>query len=440
MRTFWISLFDRDGPEYGEFVGLANYATIFTDRLMREAFRNNIFLWILFGVPLTVGFGLIIADAGGSQQVRAHCQGADLLAHGDFVCRRRRDLELHLCGAPADAPQIGLLNAIVVALGGTPRAWPAYTAISPWNNLFLVIIVAWLQTGFAMVLFSAALKGIPDEILEAARVDGANEIQVFFRIMIPTIRGTIITVTTTIVIFTLKIFDVVWVMTGGQFGTDVIATQFYRQSFIARNAGYGSAIAIVLLIAVIPVMIYNSAPVQRTGGLLVAGGSRQKWTGLLLVNGTLLILVLLWTIPTMGLFISSWRTRIDIQTLRMVDGLPPSRMADGRRARPQGAGAGFHSRHGGGGRDRHVRGTARRRGNAGRQACAVGGQPAHRSHRSAGPGVDDEPGISRRRTTNRCLMGKDFEYQRPDGTVEVIPGDNFWGAILNSIAVAIPPP
>ncbi len=139
----------------------------------------------------------------------------------------------------------------------SPQAWTAYTDISPFNNLFLVIIVVWLQAGYAMVLFSAALKGIPEEILEAARVDGANEIEVFFRIMIPYIMGTIITVTTTVVIFTLKIFDVVWVMTGGQFGTDVIATQFYRQSFIARNAGYGSAIAFVLLIAVIPVMVYN---------------------------------------------------------------------------------------------------------------------------------------------------------------------------------------
>ncbi len=100
-------------------------------------------------------------------------------------------------------------------------------------------------------------SGVPVEILEAARADGASEIEVFFKIMIPTILGTIITVTTTVVIFTLKIFDVVWVMTGGQFGTGVIATQFYRQSFIARNAGLGAAIAIVLLIAVIPVMIYN---------------------------------------------------------------------------------------------------------------------------------------------------------------------------------------
>ena len=256
-RSFYISLFDRDGPGTGQFIGLANYATVFTDRLMLQAFRNNIFLWIIFSVPLTVGFGLLIATLADRSRFERVAKafvfmpmaisfvGAGVIWNFIYVVR------------PAGSEQIGLLNAIVTALGGTPRAWPAYTAIAPWNNLFLVVIVAWLQAGYAMVLFSAALKGIPEEILEAARVDGANEFEVFFKIMVPTIRGTIITVTTTIVIFTLKIFDVVWVMTGGQFGTDVIATQFYRQSFIARNAGLGAAIAIVLLIAVIPVMIYN---------------------------------------------------------------------------------------------------------------------------------------------------------------------------------------
>lgn len=256
-RTFWISLYDRNGPQFGEFVGLANYATVFTDRLMREAFRNNIFLWIIFGVPLTVGFGLLIATLADRSKYERVAKALIFLPMAISFVGASVIWNFIYEVRPPDAPQIGLLNAFVVGLGGTPRAWPAYTAISPWNNLFLVVIVAWLQTGFAMVLFSAALKGIPDEILEAARVDGANELAVFFRIMIPTIWGTIITVTTTIVIFTLKIFDVVWVMTGGQFGTDVIATQFYRQSFIARNAGYGSAIAIVLLLAVIPVMIYN---------------------------------------------------------------------------------------------------------------------------------------------------------------------------------------
>ncbi|MBN1993714.1 MAG: ABC transporter permease subunit [Anaerolineae bacterium] len=256
-RTFWISLWDRDGPQVGQFVGMANYVSIFTDRMMREAFRNNIFFWMLIATPLTIILGLLVA-------VLADRSKAERL----FKSLIFLPMAISFVGAgviwnfiyevkPADAPQIGLLNAIVVGLGGQPQAWPAFTAIAPWNNLFLVIIVAWLQTGYAMVLFSAALKGIPEEIIEASRVDGATEIQLFFRIMIPYISGTIITVTTTVVIFTLKIFDVVWVMTGGQFGTDVIATQFYRQSFIARNAGFGSAIAMILLIAVIPVMIYN---------------------------------------------------------------------------------------------------------------------------------------------------------------------------------------
>jgi alpha-glucoside transport system permease protein len=284
VRTFWISLFGRDGPPPAplssllsdpssyfaavsvQFVGLGNYIAIFTDRLMREAFRNNIFFWILFGVPLTVGFGLLVAVLADRSKWERTAKALIFLPMAisfvgagiiwNFVYEVR----------PEGTPQIGLLNAIVVALGGTPQAWPAYTDISPFNNLFLVVIVVWLQAGFAMVLFSAAIKGISEEVLEASRVDGANEFQVFFRIIVPQISGTILTVTTTIVIFTLKIFDVVWVMTGGQFGTEVIATQFYRQSFIARNAGYGSAIAIILLVAVIPVMIYNLRQLREQRG------------------------------------------------------------------------------------------------------------------------------------------------------------------------------
>lgn len=257
VRTFWISLFDRDGPQFGTFVGLANYAAVFSDRLMREAFRNNIFFWILVATPLTIIFGLLVAVLADRSRFERVSKSLIFLPMAISFVGAGVIWNFMYEVKPADAPQIGLLNAIVVGLGGQPQAWTAYTAISPWNNIFLVVIVVWLQAGFAMVLFSAALKGIPEEILEAARVDGANEFQVFFGIMVPYIRGTIITVTTTVVIFTLKIFDVVWVMTGGQFGTDVIATQFYRQSFIARNAGFGSAIAFILLIAVIPVMIYN---------------------------------------------------------------------------------------------------------------------------------------------------------------------------------------
>lgn len=266
LRTFWISLFDRDGPPEGlslfqqltsdAFVGFSNYKAVFTESLMLEAFRNNI-MWIIFGSTFSVVFGLLIAVLADRSRFEKAAKSLIFLPMAisfvgasiiwNFIYEYR----------PAGQPQIGLLNSIVTSFNGTPQAWPQWVDISPWNNLFLIVIVVWLQAGYSMVLFSAALKGIPDELLEASRIDGATEVQIFFRIMIPYIRGTIISVWTTVIIFTLKIFDVVWVMTGGQFGTHVIATQFYRQSFTNRNSGFGSAIAIVLLIAVIPVMYYN---------------------------------------------------------------------------------------------------------------------------------------------------------------------------------------
>jgi alpha-glucoside transport system permease protein len=121
----------------------------------------------------------------------------------------------------------------------------------------LIAILVWLQTGYAMVLLSAALKGVPEELLEAARIDGASEIQAFFKIIIPYIQGTIVTVATTILIATLKIFDIVFVMTNGLFATEVMASQQYKQMFKFQDFGRGSAVAVVLLIAVAPVMLYN---------------------------------------------------------------------------------------------------------------------------------------------------------------------------------------
>lgn len=275
VRTLYISLFGRNGPpalpvtmaitnpgEYfsamsAQFVGLSNYVAVFTDRLMLEALRNNILFWIGIATPLTVIAGLLIAVLADRSKFERTAKSLVFMPMAISFVGASVIWNFIYEVAPPDRPQIGLLNAIMVGLGGQPHGWTNYTAIAPWNNLFLVIIVVWLQAGYAMVLFSAAIKSIPEEIIEAARMDGATEIQVFFRIMIPYILGTIITVTTTIIIFTLKIFDVVWVMTGGQYGTDVIATQFYRQSFINRNSGFGSAIAIALLLAVVPVMIYN---------------------------------------------------------------------------------------------------------------------------------------------------------------------------------------
>jgi len=250
LRTFWISLQDNNGSQ---FVGLSNYLAVFTNRNMFTAFRNNI-LWILFGASSSVIIGLLVA-------VLADRSRFERLAKSLIFM----PMAISMVGAGVIwnmlyevNPDVGLLNAIYTGLTGNPAiAWKAAATIAPWNNLFLIAVMVWLQTGFAMVLFSAALKGIPSEIVEAGRMDGATEIQVFFRIMIPYITGTIITVSTTIIIFSLKIFDVVQVMTGGQFGTQVIATQFYREYFTNQNAGSGSAIAIVLLLTVVPVMIYN---------------------------------------------------------------------------------------------------------------------------------------------------------------------------------------
>jgi alpha-glucoside transport system permease protein len=221
-------------------------------------------MWIIFGSTFSVALGLLVAVLADRSKFERVAKSLIFLPMAISFVGASVIWNFIYEVRPIDQPQIGLLNAITVALGGLPHAWDKWVAIAPWNNLFLILIVIWLQAGYSMVLFSAALKGIPEEIIEAARVDSATEIQIFFRIMIPYIMGTIITVWTTVIIFTLKIFDVVWVMTGGQFGTHVIATQFYRQSFTARNSGIGSAIAIVLLITVVPVMIYNLRQFKQT--------------------------------------------------------------------------------------------------------------------------------------------------------------------------------
>lgn len=250
LRTFWISLFDADNIN---FVGLQNYLAVFTDPDMFTAFRNNI-MWIVIGATLTVVLGLLIAVLADRSKFETFAKSMIFLP-----------MAISMVGASvifnmiySVNPNIGLLNAFYTAITGNPPiAWTASAELQPWNNLFLIVVMIWLQTGYAMVLFSAAIKGIPSEILEAARVDGATELQVFFRVMIPSITGTLITVSTTVLIFTLKIFDVAWVMTGGQFNTQVIATQFYREYFTSQDSGRGSAIAIVLLITVIPIMVYN---------------------------------------------------------------------------------------------------------------------------------------------------------------------------------------
>ncbi|HYP21534.1 MAG TPA: sugar ABC transporter permease, partial [Chloroflexia bacterium] len=207
VRTLYQSFFDRTSTN---FVGFANYAYAFTAPSMQESFRNNV-LWMIVGTGLSVIFGLLIAVLADRSSFESIAKALIFLPMAISFVGAGIIWKFVYALSPGDE-QIGLLNAIVTGLGGEPQGW---LVRGPWNNFFLIIIMVWLQTGFAMVLLSAALKGVPGELLEAARIDGANEFQIFFRVIIPTIQGTIVTVATTILIATLKIFDIVFVMTNG---------------------------------------------------------------------------------------------------------------------------------------------------------------------------------------------------------------------------------
>ena len=261
LRTAWFSFLDNDSIN---FVGLENYKAVLGDEQMLVSFRNNA-LWLVFGTSFCVSLGLLIAILADRSRFERVAKSLIFLPLAISFVGAAVIWRFIYYYVPADSNQIGLLNAIVTSLGGEPQAW--ISLLQPWNNLLLILILIWMQTGYAMVIFSAALKSVPDDLLEAGRIDGGTEVRIFFSIIIPYIQGTIITVTTTILIFCLKIFDIVIAMTGGQFGTEVIATQFYRQFFASRNFGYGSAIAIILLIAVIPVMIYNLRQLNRQESL-----------------------------------------------------------------------------------------------------------------------------------------------------------------------------
>jgi alpha-glucoside transport system permease protein len=153
-------------------------------------------------------------------------------------------------------PQTGALNAIVQQFGGTAQNWLAVDT-ARLNSILLMVILIWLQTGFAMVLLSSAIKGVPEDTIEAARIDGATELQIFWKVVIPQIKSTIITVFITVLILVMKVFDIVYVLTNGRDNTDVIANQFFNQLFARGEAGLASAVVVVLLLAVIPILIYQ---------------------------------------------------------------------------------------------------------------------------------------------------------------------------------------
>lgn len=262
IRTFTLSLGDKTGANWADvdciqgqpcWGILENYRYALTDKEMLEALRNNA-LWILLTVPGTVGAGLMFAVLTDRVRYERAAKTIVFLPMAiSFVGASIIWKFVYYLEAGSRA-QIGLLNAIIVALGGNPVAW----LTNPhWiiNNISLWIVWIWLWAGFCMTILSAALKGVPTEILEASRVDGASEWQVFWRIMLPIILPTVTVVATTMVINVLKVFDIVFVMTNGLNGTEVIANRMFK--FIVTNQGRSMAIAVLLIVLIIPVMMIN---------------------------------------------------------------------------------------------------------------------------------------------------------------------------------------
>ena len=254
IRTFILSFANAQSTAW---VGLENYTDLLSSSDFRQTLYNTL-LWIAVVPAATVAIGLgvaVLADRLGPQSEKLSksiiflpmaISGVGQATIWRFIYEAR----------PAGEPQIGLQNAVWTALGFDPVAWLQVSTLH-FNSFLLMVILIWAQVGFSMVLLSAAVKGVPVDTLEAARIDGANERQIFFRVIIPQIWATVITVFITVLISVMKIFDVVYVMTNGNFNTDVIAVRFFNELFRNGNNGRASAIVVMLMIAVLPVIIYQ---------------------------------------------------------------------------------------------------------------------------------------------------------------------------------------
>lgn len=268
IRTMILSFMNADSTE---FVGLENFRWIFTDENsgmlpdfgatpVQYGVLLSTLLWVLLVPTVSTAVGLVYAVMVDRSRFESFAKalifmpmaisfvGAGII--WKFVYEYRQE----------GADQIGLLNQLVVALGGTPQQW---LLDGPWNTLFLIVVLVWIQAGFAMVVLSAAIKAIPADIVEAARIDGVTPWQMFWRVTIPSIRPALVVVLVTISIGTLKVFDIVRTMTGGQFGTSVVANEMYTYSFRADEKGKGAALAVLLFLFVIPIVIYQVRLMRR---------------------------------------------------------------------------------------------------------------------------------------------------------------------------------
>jgi alpha-glucoside transport system permease protein len=257
-RTALQSVLDANSAG---FVGLDNYIRMFTQPDLVIVLRNTL-LWVVITPILATAIGLVYAVLVDRTRFEAVAKALIFLPMAisfvgaaiiwKFVYAYRPDQQ--------NIQQIGLVNQFLVWLGFEPVN---FILVEGWNNLLLIVVMIWIQAGFAMTILSAAIKAIPNDIIEAARLDGVGGLRLFFYITLPSIRPAVVVVITAISIAVLKVFDIVRTMTGGQFGTSVVANEFYVQSFRLSDLGMGSALAMILFVLVVPIVIYNVRQMRK---------------------------------------------------------------------------------------------------------------------------------------------------------------------------------
>lgn len=256
LNTLYLSFFNSRSSE---FVGIDNYLYVFTSRSMLIVFRNNL-MWLTLFTGLTVTLGLLLAVLTNHVRYEAVAKAIIFVPMAVSFTAAAVIWRFMYIYQPPSFEQTGVVNALITGLGFEPVAWVTERSV---NNFALIAAGVWMWTGFALVVVSAGLKGIPTEIIEAARVDGANEVQIFWRIILPMLKSVMLVVTVTLIINSLKVFDLVYVMTFGNYDTDVLANRMFKEMFRFGNFGRASAVAVVLLLAIFPIMLLNIRRFQR---------------------------------------------------------------------------------------------------------------------------------------------------------------------------------
>ena len=251
------------GDNQGEgFVGLDNYVRIFTDPMFLVVLRNT-FFWVLLVPTVATALGLVYAVLVDRTRFEKLAKTLIFLPMAISMVGASIIWRFVYQYKPAGTEQVGLINQFLVWVGLPPQQ---FLLNAPLNTFFLIVVMIWIQAGFAMTVLSAAIKAIPDEIVEAAKVDGVTGNRLFWNVTVPSVRPSLIVVITTIAMATLKAFDVVRTMTGGQFDTSVIANEFYAQSFMQNNAGVGAALAVLLFLLIMPIIVYNVRSMRISEG------------------------------------------------------------------------------------------------------------------------------------------------------------------------------